>query len=142
MGSNKRTVLQSLVILPLLTFCLLFAGCQGVGGTSASVGGPTPSPTAAPSATPSPSATPTPIPAGALSGVLKWKNDLSGKGLYDGETVLTPGNVNVAGFGKLASFPTDGLIVAQPLFVNGLNMGASGVHNVVIIVNEHDSVYA
>ena len=138
MGWNKRTkaVLQSLVVFPLLTLCLLFAGCQGVGGPSAGLGGPspTPSPTAAPTATP--------LPASGVSGVLKWKNDLSGKGLYDGETVLTPANVNVGGFGKLGSFVTDGLIIAQPLFVSNLDMGALGVHNVVIIANEHDSVYA
>jgi hypothetical protein len=82
------------------------------------------------------------VPANAINGVLKWKNDLSGKGLYDGETVLTPANVNVAGFGKLGSFVTDGLVIAQPLFVANLDMGAAGVHNVVIIANEHDSVFA
>ena len=78
----------------------------------------------------------------AISGVLKWKGDLTGKGLFDQETVLAPANVNVATFGKRGSFATDGLIIAQPLFVSNLDMGAAGVHNVVIAVNEHDSVFA
>ena len=36
----------------------------------------------------------------------------------------------------------DGLAVAQPLYVAGLDMGTSGVHNVIIFATEHDSVYA
>jgi hypothetical protein len=36
----------------------------------------------------------------------------------------------------------DGLPVAQPLYVSGLDMGASGTHNIVIAATEHNSVYA
>jgi hypothetical protein len=126
--SGTKIFLQSLVLFLLAPLCLLLAGCQGINGNSA-----------APGASP----TPVPTPAGAaLSGVLKWKGDLTGKGLFDQETVLTPANVNVAAFGKRGSFATDGVIIAQPLFVSNLDMGAAGVHNVVIAVNEHDSVFA
>ncbi len=117
--------------------CLLLAGCQGIKG-SATTPGASPTPTPAPT----PIATPTPTSASAVNGVLKWKGDISGKGLYNQETVLTPANVNVAGFGKVGTFETDGLVVAQPLFVANLDMGAAGVHNVVIVANEHDSVFA
>ncbi len=78
----------------------------------------------------------------SLTGVLMWKGDGSGAGLYGNETTLTPQNVAGGGFGKKAEFPADGLIMGQPLYVSNLNMGASGTHNVVIVVTEHDSAYA
>src|SRR6202030_196878 len=63
------------------------------------------------------------------------------------ETILTPANVGSTTFGKLFSYPVDGWIYAQPLYVPGLTMGAgtpqSGTtHNVIFIATEHDSVYA
>ncbi len=129
-NTGIKAFAQSLFVSFLITWCLYLTGCGGISGTS-SPGSPSPTPT------------PTPGPsAAAVSGVLKWKGDSSGKGLFDQETTLTPANVNVAGFGKLGTFVTDGLIIAQPLFVSNLNMGAAGVHNVVIVANEHDSVYA
>src|SRR5437588_3150595 len=91
--------------------------------------------------TPSPPPAPTPAPAPALSGVLMWKGDPSGKGLYSSEATLTPANVNVNQFGKLGTFQADGLILAQPLYVANLTMG-SGTHNVIILATEHDSIYA
>jgi hypothetical protein len=81
-------------------------------------------------------ASPTP----ALTGVLMWKGDPSGKGLYSSETTLTTANVNVNQFGKLSSFQADGLLVAQALYVANVPMG-SGTHNVIILATEHDSVY-
>jgi hypothetical protein len=36
----------------------------------------------------------------------------------------------------------DGLPVAQPLYVKGIDMGTAGTLNVVIAATEHDSVYA
>jgi hypothetical protein len=50
--------------------------------------------------------------------------------------------VNVSQFGKLTSFSTDGTIMAQPLFIANLDMGAAGIHDVLILATEHDSVYA
>jgi hypothetical protein len=74
--------------------------------------------------------------------VLMWKGDASGSGLYGNETVLNPGNVGAATFGKLAEHTVDGMILAQPLYLAGLNLGSKGTHDVVIVATEHDSIYA
>jgi fibronectin type 3 domain-containing protein len=71
--------------------------------------------------------------------------DAESTGVNPSETVLTPGNVNVAQFGKHWSTPMDGQVYAQPLYVSGQNItvGTSpGVHNVAYVATEHDSVYA
>ena len=59
----------------------------------------------------------------SVNGVLMWKGDTSEKGLYSNEMTLTPANVNVSQFGRLGSFQTDGLLVAQPLYLANLDMG-------------------
>jgi hypothetical protein len=58
------------------------------------------------------------------------------------ETILTTTNVNSGSFGKLFSYPVDGQIYAEPLYVQGLTMATGGVHNVVFVATEYDSVYA
>jgi chitodextrinase len=58
------------------------------------------------------------------------------------ETVLTPANVNTSTFGKLFSYPLDGLSFSSPLYVENVNIPGQGVHNAVYVVTEHDSVYA
>src|SRR5581483_2821167 len=63
-------------------------------------------------------------------------------GLNSSETVLTPANVNVAQFGKLFSYNIDGTADASPLYVAGVNMPGKGIHNVVYVATEHDTVYA
>src|SRR5262249_50549591 len=45
-------------------------------------------------------------------------------------------------FGKLTSFNLDGNAHASPLYVAGVNIPGQGVHNVVFVATEHDSVYA
>ncbi len=58
------------------------------------------------------------------------------------ETLLTPANVNKNSFGHLFSFPVDYVVMAQPLYVPNVNIPAQGVHNVVYVVTQADSVYA
>lgn len=77
--------------------------------------------------------------------VVGYHNDIASTGVNNQETVLTPGNVNTASFGKLSSTPVDGQVYAQPLYMENVNVtsGASaGTHNVVYVATEHDSVYA
>lgn len=78
----------------------------------------------------------------SFNGVLMWKGNSSGNGLYAGETTLAPTNVNVNQFGRLGSFQADGVIMAQPLYVSDVDLADGTKHDVVIIATEHDSVYA
>ncbi len=58
------------------------------------------------------------------------------------EAVLTTASVAPGAFGKLGSFPVDGQIYAQPLYVNQLFVSGLGVYNVVYTATQHNSVYA
>jgi uncharacterized protein (TIGR03437 family) len=59
-----------------------------------------------------------------------------------GETILTPGNVVPGSFGKLGSFPVDGQVYTQPLYVSGVAIPGSGTHNILFVCTQHDTVYA
>jgi hypothetical protein len=50
--------------------------------------------------------------------------------------------VNSSTFGKIATFPVDGIVVGQPLYLGGVNISGQGVHNVVYVATMHDSVYS
>jgi hypothetical protein len=58
------------------------------------------------------------------------------------ETILTPQNVNVAQFGRIAFLPVDGDVYAQPLYIPHLEIPGKGLRNVIFIATERDSVYA
>lgn len=74
--------------------------------------------------------------------VLTRHNDNQHTGQNLQETILTPSNVNPGTFGKLFSYPVDGQLYAEPLYVQGLTMAQGGVHNVVFVATEYDSIYA
>jgi PQQ-like domain len=76
------------------------------------------------------------------AGVFTYHYDNSRDGVNPFETILTPANVNSGNFGKLFSYPVDGYIYGEPLYVPGVSIPTVGVRNVVYVVTEHDSVYA
>lgn len=79
-------------------------------------------------------------PPGVVS-VLTYHNDDVRDGVNTNETTLTPANVNFSQFGKLYSYPVDGQIYMQPLYVPNLTI-AGVMHNVVFVATENNTVYA
>ncbi len=77
-----------------------------------------------------------------LTAVSTYHNDNARTGQYLTETVLTPANVNASRFGKLYSYPLDGYVYAQPLYMPQIAIPGNGVHNVVVVATQHSSVYA
>jgi hypothetical protein len=73
--------------------------------------------------------------------VLTYHNDVARTGQNLNETTLTTANVKSANFGIVGNMSVDGGVDAEPLYVSNLTLGG-GVHNVVYVVTENDSVYA
>jgi uncharacterized protein (TIGR03437 family) len=74
--------------------------------------------------------------------VTTYRNNLARSGENLQETILTPSNVTPVQFGKLFSYPVDGQVYAQPLYLPAVPIPAKGIHNVVFIATAHDTVYA
>ncbi len=124
MERHRPSLLLSMGVI-LLSITLLMNGCGGMGSN--------------PNPNPGPRTPPPPAP--KYFGVLMWKGDKSGQGLYGQETTLTLANVNATLFGLLGRFKADGLLIAQPLYVANVDTGTAK-HNIIIIATEHCSVYA
>ncbi len=58
------------------------------------------------------------------------------------ETILTHATVSGGTFGKVGSFPVDGQVYSQPLYVSGVQIPGRGLKNVVFVATMNDSVYA
>ena len=74
--------------------------------------------------------------------VTTYHNNNARTGHNTSEKILTLANVNSAQFGKLFTVPVDGMIVGQPLYLSAVSIPGSGLHNVVYVATQHDSVYA
>jgi uncharacterized protein (TIGR03437 family) len=82
------------------------------------------------------------LPLQAQVNVLTYQYDNTRAGANRSEIVLTPVNVSSSTFGKLFSYPVDGLIYGQPLYLANVSIPGKGTHNVVYVATQHDSVYA
>ena len=86
----------------------------------------------------------------ALGCVLSWAqvNILTANGSNDRananllESQLAPATVGPDSFGKLAAFPVEGQVYAQPLCVSGLSISGHGQRNVLFVTTMRNNVYA
>jgi outer membrane protein assembly factor BamB len=74
--------------------------------------------------------------------VLTYHNNNGRTGEYLYETLLSPASVSKNSFGKLFVIPVDGKVDAEPLYMRHLPIPEQGVHNVLFVATENDSIYA
>jgi hypothetical protein len=84
----------------------------------------------------------TPFRQAQATDLLTYHNDNARTGQNLNEDILTPTSVNTSHFGKLWVLNTDGLVDAQPLYASGVTVPLKGMHNVLYVATENDSVYA
>ncbi len=77
----------------------------------------------------------------ANTAVTTYHNDNLRTGGNTHETILTSGNVSSSQFGKRVTYPVDGQVYAQPLYLPNVSIRGTS-HNVVYVATENDSVYA
>jgi len=78
----------------------------------------------------------------ATGDIVTYHADNARTGQFLNETTLTPASVTAATFGKVGFFAVDGKVDAQPLFLSGLSIPGQGVHDVLFVATEHDTIYA
>ncbi len=79
---------------------------------------------------------------GQATDVLTYHNDVARTGQALNEQILSPASVITNHFGKLWVLNTDGLVDAEPLYAAGVSLPGKGMHNVLFVATENDSVYA
>ncbi|HEV2372356.1 MAG TPA: hypothetical protein VGS19_09310 [Streptosporangiaceae bacterium] len=79
--------------------------------------------------------------AGGNVAVTQYRNGNAHTGQYTHETILNQSDVTVSKFGKRVSYPVDGQMYAQPVYVPHLTIRGK-VRNVVFAATENDTVYA
>lgn len=73
--------------------------------------------------------------------ITTYQNGNSRLGQNLQESIITTSNLNATNFGLVFSWPTDGNVYAQPLYVPNLTINGAS-HNVVFVATEADGVYA
>lgn len=58
------------------------------------------------------------------------------------EFILDTSNVNPTQFGKLYTFPVDGEVYAQPLYMHGIKVPGKGIVDVLFVATMRNTVYA
>jgi hypothetical protein len=81
-------------------------------------------------------------PTGTSQDVLTYHGDNFRTGWFSSEALLTASNVNAHQFGLLQAVPLDGRIDAEPLVALQQMIDNQGLHDVVYVATENDSVYA
>jgi hypothetical protein len=74
--------------------------------------------------------------------VLTYHGDNFRTGWFSAETMLTASNVTPETFGLLQTVTLDGRVDAEPLFVTEQAIAGEGIHNVVYVATEQNTVYA
>ena len=129
--------MRVVVAVSALALAAAMTGCAGGGGHAAR-----PAPRAWPGVvTAGPTTVPGNAPAPASSAVYTQRGGNSRVGWDYHETTLNTHDVSPSGFGRVASYPVDGKIFSQPLYVPGLRFGGV-TRNVVFVTTENDQVYA
>ena len=82
---------------------------------------------------------PTPTPSQIQVTTSRYNNSRTGANLN--ESALNRSNVNVSTFGNLFSYPVNGQIYAQPLYLPNVTI-TGAIHNTVYVSTMNDIVYA
>jgi len=83
-----------------------------------------------------------PQPSASPQDVLTYHGDNLRTGWFSSETQLTVSNVNAQSFGLLQVVSLDGRVDAEPLVAMQQNIKGQGLHDVVYVATENNSVYA